>query len=153
MIPKQENIPIKILLADDDKDDRYFFDKAIKEIPVLTEITMVTDGERLMAYLKKNYASLPDVLFLDLNMPRKNGSECLIEIKADPLLQAIPVVLCSTSLGDDFANILYQNGAHYYLHKCDYMELKKCTAQILNLLAESHLQPPREKFILGLQLV
>ncbi len=151
MIEFRKNVPINILLADDDRDDRYFFEKALKELPIDTNFNTVPDGERLMDYLYKNVANLPDVLFLDNNMPRKNGSECLIEIKADKRLKGIPVVLCSTSLGDDFANLLYLNGAHYYLHKCDFAELKQCIDMVLQLLAQNPNQPPRDKFMLRLQ--
>ncbi|MBC8048251.1 MAG: response regulator, partial [Fimbriimonadaceae bacterium] len=82
---------INVLLADDDKDDRYFFDKALKQIPIATHLKTVADGEKLMDYLLKNDVPLPDVLFLDLNMPRKNGSECLAEIKRNEKLKEIPV--------------------------------------------------------------
>lgn len=93
MNPKQMNI----LLAEDDQDDRDFFDKVLKEIPVHTHLTTVIDGEQLMNYLYKNLGHLPDVLFLDLNMPRKNGFECLCEIKEDEKLKDLLVVMFSTA--------------------------------------------------------
>jgi CheY-like chemotaxis protein len=68
---------INILLADDDTDDCFFFEKALREISITTQLTSVSDGERLMDHLSKNLGKLPDVLFLDLNMPRKSGFECL----------------------------------------------------------------------------
>ena len=153
MKPEQLKVPLNILLADDDTDDRYFFEKALKGLSMSTKLKTVPDGERLMDYLFKNSENLPDVLFLDNNMPRKNGSECLTEIKSNEKLKRIPVILCSTSLGDDFANTLYQNGAHYYLHKCDFSELTQCIEKILNLLAENPNQPTRDKFMLSLQEV
>ncbi len=145
------NEALNILLADDDADDRYFFEKALKEIPIATDLKTVSDGERLMDHLSKNQANLPDVLFLDLNMPRKNGSECLAEIKGNKQLKHIPVVLCSTSLGNDFANELYQTGAHYYLHKCDFAELKNNIHAVLMLLKKDPVQPARNKFMVSLQ--
>lgn len=147
-----QNVPLNILLADDDKDDRYFFEKALKELSIPTKLKTVNDGEQLMDYLMANTDDLPDVLFLDNNMPRKNGSECLLEIKRDEKLKQIPVILCSTSLGDDFANELYQNGAHYYLHKCDFSDLIKCIREILVLLQKDPRQPARDKFMFSLQL-
>ena len=146
-----KNVPINILLADDDSDDRYFFEKALKEINISTNLKMVVDGERLMDYLTKNTSALPDVLFLDLKMPRKNGSECLTEIKQNENLKHIPVILCSTSLGNDFATALFKTGAHYYLHKCDYSDLKICIQKILLMLAKNPMQPSRDKFMLSLQ--
>ena len=146
-----KNVPLNILLADDDADDRYFFEKALKELSIEANFKTVSDGERLMDHLMKNTEDLPDVLFLDLNMPRKNGSECLAEIKGSEKLKQIPVILCSTSLGNDFANSLYQTGAHYYLHKCDFSDLKKSIQKILSLLVKNPIQPSRDKFMLSLQ--
>jgi len=62
---------MKILLADDDIDDCFFFEKALEELQLSTHLTIVHDGQQLMNYLSENSKNLPDVLFLDLNMPRK----------------------------------------------------------------------------------
>jgi CheY-like chemotaxis protein len=152
MKPKQTN-PINILLADDDADDRSFFEKALKEISVASHLTTVKDGEQLMNYLSKNSEHLPDVLFLDLNMPRKNGSECLSEIKQNPRLKGLPVIIYSTSVRKEITEVLYQNGAHYNLQKCDFPELANSIQRVLNLLAQNPHQPPRDKFVLSLAKV
>ena len=81
---------LNFLLADDDTDDRYFFGKALKELSIPSTLTTVEDGEKLMDYLSENSKQLPDVLFLDLNMPCKNGAECLTEIKNDQQLKHLP---------------------------------------------------------------
>ena len=73
--------PFHILLADDDLDDRFLFEDALNKLSLPTRLTTIDDGERLINYLYKNTHQLPDVLFLDLNMPRKNGSECVLEKK------------------------------------------------------------------------
>lgn len=70
-----------ILLADDDIDDCSFFKEALEKLSLNTIFNVVNDGEKLMFYLQKLTSELPDVLFLDLNMHRKNGFECLNEIK------------------------------------------------------------------------
>lgn len=145
--------PIKILFADDDNDDCFFFEKALKELQIATDLQIVIDGERLMAYLSKNSEQLPDVLFLDLNMPRKSGSQCLQEIKASEKLKNIPVVIYSTSLNDTIADVLYGYGAHYYLQKCDFTELPNSIQKVLSLLAENSNRPPRNKFVLSLQKI
>jgi CheY-like chemotaxis protein len=72
---------LNILLADDDTDDCVFFKDAITELSNTTQLTAVHDGDQLMNYLTDNLENLPHVLFLDLNMPRKNGLECLSEIR------------------------------------------------------------------------
>jgi CheY-like chemotaxis protein len=137
MSKKTHLAPIHILLADDDKDDRFFFDKALKNIPVHTVLETVEDGEQVMAYLKKKKENFPDVIFLDLNMPRKNGMESITEIKSDDRLKHIPVVIYSTSLHEDIADLLYEKGAHYYVRKADLTELKRVLLQLLTLMKVS----------------
>ena len=123
MNSEQHLPPLNILLADDDADDRSFFSKALKEIPVDTNLTTVNDGEELMDYFSKNSDQFPDVLFLDLSMPRKGGFECLTEMKEDSNLKDIPVVMFSTSYTQDFnyelsmIEVLYKIGAQDYIRK------------------------------------
>ena len=107
-----------------------------------------------MEYLAKNSEKQPDALFLDLNMPRKNGSECLTEIKSNKKIKDFPIIIYSTSLNDEIADILYRNGAHYYMRKCDLSELEKQLQHILAMLVENNFKrPSRNKFILNLQKV
>ncbi|MGZ3895049.1 MAG: response regulator [Bacteroidia bacterium] len=142
---------LKLLLADDDKDDRFFFNKVLQELSIPTHLTTVEDGEKLMQYLSKNHKHLPDLLFLDLNMPRKNGAECLVEIKGDKRLKELPVIIYSTSLHEDVADLLYDKGAHYYIRKTDIIELKKVLGYTLGLMIASNFErPKRTKFILNL---
>lgn len=141
--------PINILLADDDKDDRFFFAEALKELSIKTYLTVVNDGEKLITYLLKHSDNLPDVLFLDLNMPRKNGLECLIEIKNNEKLKKFPVIIYSTSLNNDISDILYKNGAYYYVRKTDLDELKNMLLNILTLIKENNfIRPLKDKFII-----
>lgn len=141
-------VPLKILLADDDRDDRFFFDKALKALPIPTQLITVENGEQLMNYLTENSEKLPDVLFLDLNMPRKNGAECLSEIKLNPKLKKLPVIIYSTSLHEDVADLLYKDGAYYYVHKTDLEELEKILLNLLTRMKEKKfIRPPREEFI------
>jgi CheY-like chemotaxis protein len=120
-IPKKT--PLNILFADDDVDDRFFFDKALREIPIENMLTMVNDGEQLMDYLSGDLAQLPDVLFLDLSMPRKSGFECLAEIRENEKLKDMPVVMFSTSYTSDqnyeqsMIEVLYKMGAQGFIRK------------------------------------
>lgn len=151
MKPKKQHAPLKILLADDDPDDRFFFDLVLKDLAIPTQLTTVEDGVKLMDYLIKHADKLPDVLFLDLNMPRKNGSECLSEIKHNAKLKNLPVIIYSTSLHEDIADILYKKGAHYYIRKTDIVELKKTLNYTLGLIVENNFaRPRRDKFVLSL---
>ena len=123
MNSEEQKPPLNILLADDDADDRSFFENALKEIPIDSQLTTVNDGEQLMEYFSNNLEQLPDVLFLDLSMPRKGGFECLTEMKEDITLKDIPIVMFSTSYTQDFnyeqgmIGVLYTIGAQDYIRK------------------------------------
>ena len=123
MNSEQQRPPLNILLADDDADDRSFFTNALKEIPIDTNLATMNDGEELMDYLSDNPEPLPDVLFLDLSMPRKGGFECLTEMKEDLNLKDIPIVMFSTSYTQDFnyeqgmIGVLYKLGVQDYIRK------------------------------------
>lgn len=108
---------VHILLADDDYDDCNFFKLALKELPVLTDLTIVSDGDQLMQYLADNTDNLPSVLFLDINMPRKNGYVCLDEIKKNEKLKDLPVIMFSTSNDKDKIDLLFNSGANIYIRK------------------------------------
>lgn len=106
-----------VLLADDDSDDRELFLEAVKEIGILIEVCAVADGVELMRTLNNSGTLLPNVLFLDLNMPGKNGIECLKEIKGDGRLSSLPVVIYSTSGNQQDIIDTHLNGASFYIRK------------------------------------
>lgn len=134
---------INILLADDDTDDCFFFNEAIKELPLSTHLTIVSNGEQLMNYLFENSEHLPDVLFLDLNMPRKTGFECLAEIKENEKLKELIVVMFSTSYPREMSyeqnliNMLSRIGAYHYIRKPgDFPQLKEAIHHALTMVVE-----------------
>jgi CheY-like chemotaxis protein len=115
---------IVIMIADDDPEDRMLAKDALAEARVANDIRYVEDGEELMDYLKRRgkYADpadspRPGMLLLDLNMPRKDGREALEEIKADPALRTIPVVILTTSEADEDILRSYGLGASSYITK------------------------------------
>ncbi len=138
------------MLADDDDDDRIFFEEALEDLPISVDLTTVEDGEQLMHFLNEKPGSLPDVLFLDLNMPRKTGFECLIEIKSNPQFKSIPVIIFSTTIDSATVNSVYNSGAQYYIRKpAEFTSLKNVLSYALSLIAEKNLaQPSKENFIL-----
>jgi len=144
---------LDILLADDDTDDCLFFEDALAELPVFTKLVAVHDGEKLMQQLNGETGRLPHILFLDLNMPRKNGFECLAEIKLNKKLQDLPVVIFSTSYEQQVVNLLYQNGAHYFIRKPSaFDQFKKIILYVLTLIAQEHItQPAPENFVLTVE--
>lgn len=148
---------MNILLADDDMDDCIFFKEAVEELFPTTNLKVVHDGEQLMQQLINETNELPHVLFLDLNMPRKNGFECLSEIKQNEKLNQLPVIVFSTSFELEVVNQLYQNGAQYFIRKpSEFSQFKKIIQQTLTLIAIDLssdnkgpiLQPKKENFAL-----
>jgi CheY-like chemotaxis protein len=139
-----------LLLADDDTDDCLFFKEALEELPVSSSLKTVYNGEELMNWLSKSYDNLPDALFLDLNMPRKSGFECLAEIKLINELKNLPIIIFSTSMDMDIIDALYNNGAYYYLRKPgDFSKLKKVIHDVIISISTNNLnQPSKDKFIL-----
>lgn len=116
--------PITILMADDDADDRLLTQDAMRDARVLNQLRFVEDGEELMDYLyrRSRYAEpssapRPRLILLDLNMPRKDGREALQEIKADPDLRRIPVVVLTTSKAEEDIYRSYDLGASSFIIK------------------------------------
>jgi len=141
---------MNILLADDDTDDCMFFKEALKDLFLPTEFTAVHDGEQLMQLLTNEDTVLPHVLFLDLNMPRKNGFECLSEIKLNARLNGIPVIIFSTSFENETVNQLHKSGAFYYIRKpSQFSQFKSLIQQSLEFIAQALTdQPSRDNFVL-----
>jgi two-component system, response regulator len=115
---------VVILMADDDADDRQMTKEALIESRLANDLHFVEDGVMLMdylrgrgAYTKPGSAPRPGVILLDLNMPRKDGREALREIKADPDLRAIPVVVMTTSKAEEDIARSYELGANSYITK------------------------------------
>lgn len=141
---------INILLADDDIDDCNFFETALEELPISTTLATVHDGAALMDYLDKNTEHLPDVLFLDINMPLKNGLECLAEIKENKKLKDLAVVMFSTSNSWDTINMLFKSGSNVYIHKpSDFAQLKQVINHALPIAGEKTSSPTPLKYILN----
>ena len=115
---------VEILMADDDADDRLLAEKALHEYRLKNSIRFVEDGEELMDYLHRRgkYAApgsapTPGLILLDLNMPRKDGREALAEIKSDPVLHKIPVVILTTSKAEEDIIRAYDLGVNSYITK------------------------------------
>lgn len=128
---------LHVLLADDDIDDCMLFEEALQELSHDTLLSIVNDGEQLTDTLFRRKV-LPNVLFLDLNMPRKNGYECLREIASDEHTRNIPVIIISTSFDSEIVRSLYQIGAKYYIRKPEeFGKLKQVVSKGLSLIASS----------------
>ena len=143
------DIPFRIILADDDEDDHFFFEDVLAKFKFEKQIDVFEDGEKLLTYLLQQKEKLPDVLFLDYNIPRKNGLECLLEIKKHTILKDLPVIIYSTYLHDEVADTLYNQGAHFFVCKTDNKSLEKILHKVFTLLiTEKAARPDREAFII-----
>ena len=115
---------ITILMADDDDDDCMLAREALAESSFQHELHIVKDGEELMDYLfqREKYANpknapLPALILLDLNMPKKDGRETLVEIKANPTFKHIPVIIFTTSKAEEDIQLCYSLGANSFIIK------------------------------------
>jgi len=113
-----------ILMAEDDEEDRMLADEALSESRLINEVFFVDNGEALMAYLKgespyedRNKYPLPGLILLDLNMPKKDGRECLKEIKEIDRLKRIPIVVLSTSKAEEDILKTYDLGVSSFITK------------------------------------
>lgn len=141
---------LKILLADDDLDDFNFFKNALDALPQESEFETVNDGEQLMNYLSENAENLPDILFLDINMPRKNGLECLAEIKKNDFLKDLPIVVFSSSKSNDIVKLVFKLGSHVYATKPnDIGQLKQIILNSLPIAIEHTFSKGALKYILN----
>ncbi|KAA6436611.1 response regulator [Dyadobacter flavalbus] len=122
--------PLRIFLADDDDDDTFLFQEALEQIPLNTELTIAGNGMELMEILNDGEVE-PDLIFLDMNMPVKNGLECLQEVRTSQKFRNVPIVILSTSVAQYLWESAYKGGANLYIQKptsfTDLVDiLKKC---------------------------
>lgn len=130
---------IHIILADDDEDDILFFTDAFDELKINTKVYTFKDGVELMDYLNHEDALMPNVLFLDLNMPKKSGIECLTEIKASHKMSEIAIAIYSTSASEEDIEKTFVLGANIYIKKPgDFKKLKKILSEVVSINWQYH---------------
>ena len=124
--------PMKIVLVDDDEDDRMFFAEALQEIEINTELTEFHNGQEVLDYLSGDLESFPHLVFLDLNMPIMDGFQCLKEIRSNPDLKQLVVAIYSTSSSERDIEETFVNGANIYINKPNsFDELKRTISQVV----------------------
>lgn len=124
-----------ILLADDDTDDTDMFHEALMEVDPSTVFYRATDGRDALAMLEKREQEMPHIIFLDINMPRMDGWECLAKLKANDTYKNIPILMYSTSAHQRDIDIAMDLGALCFMTKpSDFKELKKILAEIITHL-------------------
>jgi CheY-like chemotaxis protein len=121
MMPKLPGQPIEVLLVEDDPGDVLLIREAFEFNKVHNNLNVVSDGEQALSYLRRegewSEALRPDLVLLDLNLPRKDGREVLAEVKGDPSLRAIPIVVLTTSEAEEDVLKSYELHANAYVTK------------------------------------
>lgn len=129
--------PVRILMAEDNPADVRLIQEVLRDSKVLNELHVVRDGVLAMQFLRREgpYADAPrpNLIFLDLNMPRKDGREVLAEVKADPDLRRIPVVVMTSSQAEEDIARAYDQHANCYVRKpVDFVQFHKVVREIEN---------------------
>jgi len=145
--------PIQVLLADDDEDDRMIFVDALQQARLNTHVTTVNNGVQLMEYLQMHSdKELPHILFLDLNMPLKNGIECLKEIRAHKLWKDLTVAIYSTSASEEDIENTFIQGANVYIKKPnDFNRLVQVLSEVITVNWQYHTSDlNKDNFVLSI---
>ena len=138
---------VKIFLAEDDRDDSFLFQEALARLPYSTSLHLAQDGELLLDLLHNH--SIPDFIFLDLNMPKKDGYTCLVEIRSLKKMEKVPVIIMSTSFQEQSIQRAYDAGATMYVPKPDnFMELVRIIEICLQQQGQYPDKPSKENFLL-----
>jgi CheY-like chemotaxis protein len=144
--------PTRILLADDDRDDHYLFGEFIRRSGLPITVSAVMNGPELLDYLDKNIHALPDALFLDINMPLKNGIDCLVDIRKNPAFDAMPVIMFSTSDYKKDVEETFKGGANLYINKgLFFSNAIKTLKQVLALPRGEYFPPTEENYYFQLK--
>lgn len=120
--------PLQVVLADDDKEDCFIFSDAIADLRIEIDLTIVGNGDKLMALLQE---FIPDILFLDIHMPCRDGRQCIREIRANPLYDRLPVIIYSGMGEKDIISSFYREGANQFLIKPSTMDELKQALDII----------------------
>ncbi len=128
-----------VVLADDDEDDRLFFTEAFENTKIKTKVETYNDGVELMDALLQSDLITPNILFLDLNMPKKSGLECLKEIKKLDKFKDMAIAIYSTSASEEDIENTFINGANIYIKKpSDFKTLKKILSDVITINWQYH---------------
>jgi len=131
--------PFNIALADDDEDDRMFFGEAFEELALQVKLSLFKNGQELMDFLNLPKITLPNLIFLDLNMPVKDGLECLREIRRNPKLKNVSVAIYSTSSSERDIEDTFLNGANIYIKKpSSFTQLRETVERVLQIDWQKH---------------
>jgi CheY-like chemotaxis protein len=138
---------LHLLFVDDDSDESYLFNEALEHSGLNIELSRAKDGNDLIEYLKNE--SLPDMVFIDLNMPYKDGLEALIEIRKDEKFNKLPLVIYSTTKNNSHIDSSYKNGASLFVVKPNTFDgMVEIVKKVCTIDWENFSTPKREEFLI-----
>ena len=138
---------LHVLFVDDDSDESYLFNEALEHAGLNIQLSRAADGNDLLSFLHKEAA--PDLVFMDINMPYKDGVEALTEIRKDPNFNDIPVVIYSTSNNKSRISACYANGANLFVIKPeDFDEMVQMVKKVCLIDWKNYTKPSLEQFVL-----
>jgi CheY-like chemotaxis protein len=145
---KARHKTLNIFLADDDADDRDIFRDAITEVVPDFNLELIVNGEKLICFLESS-TTKPDIIFLDLNMPMKNGFECLEEIRKNKKLRSLPIIIYSTTANPEQVKNTFARGANLFWQKpSDYNSIKKMLEKILQMPFDKYLPKAKPDYFM-----
>lgn len=141
--------PIIIFLADDDADDRFLFESALREVSKESQLITADCADDLLHLLGK-HIDPPNLIMLDINMPGKNGLECLLELRREERFASTPIAMFSTSIENSYVQLASKTGADYFIKKpSSYSNLKKVIQFCLKI--NSRRKDDHENFIIDIK--
>lgn len=137
-----------VVLAEDDKDDVLIFELAVERARILISLRHAVDGDELFRLLKE---AIPDIIFLDINMPCKDGVACITEIRQNPEYNHVPVIMYTSYNHSQKIEAAYKHGANFYLLKTEsIVELAENLKKIFTVEWKQYMYyPPINQFIVG----
>lgn len=138
---------INVLLVDDDSEESYLFNEALEHAHLNIRLSRANDGNDLINYLLTK--PTPDLVFMDLNMPYKDGLEALTEIRGNPQFKDLPLIIYSTTRNENSINTSYEKGANLFVIKPDdFEELMQLVKKVCTYDWKNYTRPSREDFVI-----
>jgi len=137
-----------VLLAEDDPDDALIFELAVKELPFPFVLRHAEDGDMLFVMINQ---MIPDIIFLDINMPCKDGVTCITQIRKNESLDHVPVIMYTSLKSVEYVNKCYESGANFFLIKANSIgELTEKLEKIFSIDWKNYMYyPPKNQFVMG----
>lgn len=145
----EKDIPhLHVLLVDDDSDESYLFNEALEHAGLNIRLSRANNGNHLLSFLLSE--PTPDLVFMDINMPYKDGVEALAEIRKNPRFETLPLVIYSTTNNENSINACYKKGANLFVIKPNNFDgMVKVVKKVCTVDWTNYKKPSREEFVIS----